>query len=486
MTVDVPGSDVILNIEGLRKRFGRAEVLKGVDIQIRRGEILGLMGPNGAGKSTLIKIISGVHESDGGRITLAGERVSNLRGRREIGIVHQDLGLVDSLPVFDNLRLGSSPARSIGPFVSRIEEMRAAQAALKLVGMDDIPLHITVGELSVGQKAMIAIARLLEKGARLIILDETTATMNRSESRWLFYHLRTNAAGGAAVLFVSHKLGEVREVCDRAVLLVDGEVAADAPIAEFLDSGSEMIGAATVHRQVRSAWAEFSSEDAVITLEGAGTATVEDVSLHVRAGACVGLVGSVNSGIHEIAFMASGAVQPSSGRVKRTKFKRVALVPPQREVQAVLGDASVLWNASLTTLKDLRISRTPFLSLMRERQRAQAALDRLSVAPRDLDSPITALSGGNQQKVIFARAMLQGADAFVLCEPTRGVDVRTRREIYALINDLRASGKAILVASSDVEDVLATSDVVHFVENGKLGPELAAASDNLRSAIDLM
>ena len=144
MTVDVPGNKVILNIEGLRKRFGRAEVLKGVDIQIRRGEILGLMGPNGAGKSTLIKIISGVYESDGGRITLEGERVPNLRGRREIGIVHQDLGLVDSLPVFDNLRLGSSPARSIGPFVSRIEEMRAAQAALKLVGMDDIPLHITV------------------------------------------------------------------------------------------------------------------------------------------------------------------------------------------------------------------------------------------------------------------------------------------------------------------------------------------------------
>jgi ribose transport system ATP-binding protein len=166
--------------------------------------------------------------------------------------------------------------------------------------------------------------------------------------------------------------------------------------------------------------------------------------------------------------------------------KRVALIPPQREVQAVVGDASVLWNASLTTLKDLRVSRTPFLSLTRERQQAQAALDRLNVVPRDLDAPITALSGGNQQKVIFARAMLQGADAFVLCEPTRGVDVRTRREIYALINDLRASGKAILVASSDVEDVLATSDVVHFVENGRLGPELATASDNLRSKIDLM
>jgi ribose transport system ATP-binding protein len=450
---------VILSAQGLRKRFGETQAVRGVDLVLSEGEFVGLMGPNGAGKSTLIKMLSGVYEPDSGNISIFGRPVRSLAGRPEIGFVHQDLGLVDSMSVMDNLRLGAPPLRLIGPVLHRGRELAAAQSALDRVQLD-VSLTAEVGSLSPGEKAMLAVARLLNRGARLVVVDETTSTLPPKESRWFVDTLKSATQSGTAVLMVSHKLSEIMSVAERVVMLIDGLVVADRPVTP--DDRQEVVRLLASHEEHVAAEEEPPAArtepgETVLELRDVRHGAAGPASFEVRAGEVVGLTGLVGSGLHTVGLIAAGAVRPTSGSVRLRNGVRTALVAPQRETQGCISELPVLWNATLSALPKWR-NPVRLLKLGRERSDAEAVMQRLRVTPANPDVSIGALSGGNQQKVLFTRTLLLGAGLFILCEPTRGVDVATRREIYRLIAELRDQGAAVLVVTSDSEDLFAICD----------------------------
>jgi len=469
VSAPAPPSAGLLSLRGIDKSFGSARVLREVDLDLAPGEVVGLMGANGAGKSTLIKILAGVHAADAGRIELMGEEVDDLAGRPEVGIIHQDLGLVDTQSVLDNMRLGARPLALLGPLLNRRAEIDAVGVALARVGLEDRSVFELVGTLTPGEKALLAIARLLERGARIILVDETTASLPPAEAAWFIDKLREAAACGTAVVMVSHKLAEIRLAADRLVLLTDGRVTADAPMSDFADREDDLVRlllGEEVEELAEGAEARPSGRgEVVLELDGVCRGVVGPVDLEVARGEVVGLTGRVGSGLHEIALIAAGFLAPESGTVGVRRGVRRAIVPPQREIDGVFAELPAKWNMTLPALPRWRSS-LRLLRLGSERGAAEAMMQRLRIVPDDLGMPIGQFSGGNQQKVLFARTMLQEPDLFVLCEPTRGVDLRTRREIYRLVQEFKGQGCGVLVATSDVEDVIAVCDRAGAVEDG--------------------
>lgn len=481
MTEAVSALDVpLLQAQDIRKRFGETYALRGVDLELRQGEFVGLMGPNGAGKSTLIKILSGVYEADSGSMRIRGKIFRNLANHSEIGFVHQDLGLVDSMSVLDNLRLGAQPLRIAGPVLHRGREIRSAYTALERVGLN-IPLRVEVGTLSPGAKAMLAVARLLDRGAQLLVVDETTSTLPPKESRWFIETLRNATTNGTTVLMVSHKLSEIMSVAERMVMLIDGVVAADRPVTA--EDSHEVVRLLASHEEtVASSDSELapatqqgqSLGPALLTMRGVEMGSVGPINIEIRGGEIVGITGLVGSGLHTVGLLAAGFSRPESGQVLAPHEVRTAFVAPQRETQGCIPELSVLWNATLASLPKWRRSGR-FLSLKNERSDADATLRKLNVTPARSDLPIGVLSGGNQQKVLFSRALLQEATFFVLCEPTRGVDVQTRQEIYRVIRGLKDSGCGVFIVTSDSEDLFAVCDRVATLSQDGLSQFWAAS-----------
>lgn len=453
----------LLEIKGLAKRFGETQAVREINLVLRAGEFVGLMGPNGAGKSTLIKILSGVHDADTGQILLSGRPVRNLAGRPEVGFVHQDLGLVDSLSVLDNLRLGAPPLRLVGPLLHRSEEVRSAQAALDRVQLN-ISLDATVGSLSPGEKALLAVARLLSLGARIIVVDETTSTLPPRESRWFVETLRRATQDGTTVLMVSHKLSELLSVARRVILLIDGSVVADRAVSS--DDHAEVVQLLASHEEGAATDSQHHEPvipgEPALELRAVRSGAIGPLDLCVRSGEVIGLTGLVGSGLHKVGLLAQGVLSPDQGEVWCRGGVLRALVAPQRESQGAIAEMPVLWNATLSSLVRWR-GKLRLVNLNRERADAETALRGLRVVPEGMDRSLGTLSGGNQQKVLFVRTLLQRAGVYVLCEPTRGVDVRTRGEIYRLVGQLRRDGAAVLIVTSDSEDLFAVCDRVGVV-----------------------
>ncbi|PTL60037.1 ATP-binding cassette domain-containing protein [Paraconexibacter algicola] len=455
-------------ISGLRKSFGRNEVLRGIDLRIEAGEFVGLMGPNGAGKSTLIKILGGVYQRSAGEITYAGEAVRSLAERPEVGFIHQDLGLVDALPIVDNLRLGEAPMRRLGPLLDRGRERRAAEAALARVELDR-PVTTLVGDLSPGEKTLVAVARLLDRGARVLFIDETTSTLPPGDAQRLIRTLRdTVAADGATVIMVSHKLSEILDATKRIVVILDGVIAADVAAAGL--DRPRLVKLLVAHERPDGGpvLAAHDRGEERLRLEGACAGRCGPVDLTVHAGEVVGLTGLAGSGLHDVGYLAHGALRPTAGRVVRAPGVRSALVPPHRESQGGFAELSVQANLTISALPSWRGRATRLLRGRAERSDAHEMVGRLDVRPGDPQAPFGTLSGGNKQKVVFGRAMFRRPDVYVLCEPTRGVDVQTRETLYDLIRGLRAEGAAVLLISSDSEDLFAVCDRIAVVEQGRL------------------
>jgi ribose transport system ATP-binding protein len=459
-----------LSITGLRKSFGPTEVLHGIDLEVRGGEFVGLMGPNGAGKSTLIKILDGVYTSSAGEISFDGKTVDAIGGRHDIGFIHQDLGLIDDMSIAENLRLGEPPLRLIGPILDHRAERRSAEEAIGQIGLD-LSVDTIVGDLAPGEKTLVAVARAFARGAQLIFVDEATSTLPPSDSRRVVDALTESVGRGVSVVMVTHKLNELLRGPDRIVLLIDGQVAADEPTAE-LDQG-DLIGMLTSHHAAERSQDEHEPSDAdaatgtgepVLTMVGACGGRAGPIDLELRAGQIFGLTGLPGSGLHDVAFLADGSLLPTAGTVEFRSGVRTALVPPHRESQGGFGELSVRQNVTISALKRWRSA--GFLVLPREQRDAQEMIERLQVVPNDLEAEFGTLSGGNRQKVIFGRALFQQPDLYVLCEPTRGVDVGTRLEIYKLIRELGRQGAAVLVVSSDTEDLMAVCGQVAAITEG--------------------
>jgi len=352
-------------------------------------------------------------------------------------------------------------------FLRRHDEYQAAEKALAAVGLVVDPARLAA-TLSPGDKALLAVARLLGLGAQLLIVDEVTSTLPPSDAQRLIGTLTDATKLGATVVLVSHKLSEVLAGAERAVILVDGHVAADTTVA----AGDR----AKLMRLMRSAESEgirsrrrHPHPEVRASLRNVATQNVAGVDFDLHAGEIVGLSGTTGSGLHEVALAVAGVGPVVAGEIEIEGNTRTALVPPQREVHGSIESLPLKWNLTLSSLRRWR-RRGGTLRLRIESDEAVDICRKLSIVPPDLGTSLGKLSGGNQQKVLFGRALLCQPDVAVLCEPTRGVDVATRSEIYALIATLADSGVGVLVATSDAEDLFAVCDRVALMSSGRMSP----------------
>lgn len=466
------------SIREISKNFGQHAALTSLSLDVKYGEFVGLLGPNGAGKSTLIKILDGVHSATSGEIRLEGEAVSSMSGHPAVGFVHQDLGLIDELSIVENLRLGERPLHKFRLFLDLKAEAEAARVALAEVDLD-LPVTRLVGDLSPAEKALVAVARVFARGARIMFVDEVTSTLPPSDARRVTHALARSAERGAAIVMVTHKLAEVLDVTQRIVMLIDGRLAVDrsttsldhGALTELLmnheskhEDDTEPLDVAGIDGRIGTATSEG---DILLELSEACSGILGPINLRLRAGDVLGVGGLPGSGLHDLAFVVRGSLRLESGSVTLAPGASTALVPPHRETQGGFDDHTLEENLAVSSLSRWR-SRVGLLSLPRQRAASAEMAERLNVDPPDLAHVFGALSGGNKQKVIFGRALLSEANVYILCEPTRGVDVGTRLEIYSLIRGLQAAGAAVLILSSDAEDLLTTCDRVSVLYDGTL------------------
>ena len=474
-------SDCVLRLDNVTKSFGPVEVIKGVDLTVRRGQVQALLGENGAGKSTLIKMIAGVHEPDSGRILVDGAEVKipDTKASEALGIatIHQELNLVPTMSVAENIMLGRTPRRF--GLINRKHLKAQAQAALRLIGLD---LDMPVGELGVAKQQLVEIAKALSMNARILILDEPTAALTGKEVDALFAVLEELKAKGVAMVFISHHLEELARIAETISVLRDGSFIAEVPA----DTDEDELVRLMVGREIENQYprevpperGEALLEVSELTADGA----FHDVTFTVHAGEVVGLAGLVGAGRTEIIRAIAGADPYDSGtiRVDGTQLRsgdiRAAIragvghIPEDRKSQALVLDASVGDNLGFATLYPT--AKAGLADRSGQRRRAGDVAEKLRIRMADLSQPIRNLSGGNQQKAVFGRWVLAGSKVLLLDEPTRGVDVGAKVEIYNIINEVTVAGGAVLMASSDLPEVLGMSDRILVMSGGQLAGQL--------------
>jgi ribose transport system ATP-binding protein len=474
-------------MSGITKSFPGVRALDGVALEVQAGEVHCLLGQNGAGKSTLIKVLAGAHQPDGGEITWRGEPVA-LKSpiaamRLGIATIYQELDLVEGLSVAENVFLGHEPTTA--RFVVRTREGRTAAAALlKRLGHPEIDPARAVGELSAAQQQIVSMARALSHDVRLIVMDEPSAALDPDEVDNLFRVVAALTADGVAVVYISHRLEEIRRIGDRVTVLKDGRAVAvglPAKSTPTRDIVAMMTGRKVEYvfppRSTGSAGAAVA--EPVLKVEGlARKGEFAPVDLELRPGEIVGLAGLVGSGRSEILETVYGARKPSAGRVtvagsqlrpgsvRAAVAAGIGLAPEERKAQALLMLESVTRNVSVSSMT--RFSRAGWMDHGAERRAARAATRELSLRPDNPDTPVRTLSGGNQQKAILARWLLRGCRVLLLDEPTRGVDVGARAELYAVIRRLADEGLAVLLVSSEVPEVLGLADRVLVLREGRV------------------
>ena len=470
--------------------YGPVRVLSDVSIALHAGSIHALLGENGAGKSTLIKILAGVIEPSAGDIVLGGERrrFRGVRDAQSAGVVAlpQELALVPTLGVAENIFLGM-PAHGRGGILRRRSLNAAAEIELAKLGQR-LPLDVPVGELSAVQQTMVALARALARDARILILDEPTAALTDTEAEQLFAVLRRLRSAGTAILYVSHRLDEVFALADTATVLRGGAHVWTRPIAETsLDEVvTAMIG--REHGQVYPARAAGLPEDSPVvlrthTLTGR---TLDGVSIEARAGRVLGVAGLAGAGRSELLRLIAGAERPASGsidlsgtdvtrlRLARRMDSGIVLVPEERRSQGLVMNATILQNIALADPRTL--STLGVASPRRERKAAERGKTDLAISATSVQQPVAELSGGNQQKVVLAKMLGRTPRVLLLDEPTRGIDIGTKSEIYQLIRDLADSGVAIVVVSSELPELIGVADEVSVLSDGRLVDTVPAAS----------
>ncbi|MFC8491269.1 sugar ABC transporter ATP-binding protein [Streptomyces sp. NPDC057235] len=494
----------LLTMSGITKSFPGVRALDGVDLEVAPGEVHCLLGQNGAGKSTLIKVLAGAHQPDGGSITWNGEPV-RLRSpsaavRLGIATLHQELDLVEGLSVAENTHLGHEPATA--GFV-RVKTARAATAALlKRLGHPEIDPARRVGGLSAAQRQIVSMARALSHDVRLIVMDEPSAALDPDEVDNLFRIVADLTADGVAVLHISHRLEEIRRIGDRVTVLKDGRAvarglpAATTPTREVVSlmTGRD-VPYAFPDRPGRRAHAPGA--EPVLTVQGlARKGEFEALDLELRPGEIVGLAGLVGSGRSEILETVYGARRPTAGRVlvdgrplrpgsvPAAVRAGLGLAPEERKAQGLLLLESVTRNVSVSSLG--RFSRAGWIDRAAERAAARTATRELSLRPDHPEAPVRTLSGGNQQKAVLARWLLRGCRVLLLDEPTRGVDVGARAELYAVVRRLADEGLAVLLVSSEVPEVLGLADRVLVLREGRVVHEAPARDLDEHRVLDLV
>ena len=501
VTVDPPNRPPLLQMRGIVKQFPGARALDGVDLDVLPGEVHCLLGQNGAGKSTLIKVLAGAHQPTEGEVLVDGEvvTIANPVAALKLGVatMYQELDVVGGLTVAENVFLGHELATA--GVSRRREARRRTREILARLGHPEISPHHEVGSLPAAAQQIVSMARALSHDARVIVMDEPSAVLDSDEVANLFRVVHQLTSAGVAIVYISHRMEEIRAIGDRITVLKDGRtVARDLP-ARDTPTG-ELIRLMT-GRNVEYVFPESTepAPDAPVVLDVQGLGlrgAFADVSLQVRAGEIVGLAGLVGSGRSEILETIYGARRASGGTVavagKRLRAgdvtaavrAGVGLAPEERKAQGLLLDEPVYRNVTLSTFG--RFAKGGLLDERAERRVAQEQAEALDLRPAGVDRAIRTLSGGNQQKAMLARWLVHGCRVLLLDEPTRGVDVGARAEIYALIRRLADEGAAVVVVSSEIPEVLGLSDRVLVVSEGRVVHEGPATAIDEHAVLDLV
>ncbi|MBV8080693.1 MAG: sugar ABC transporter ATP-binding protein [Actinobacteria bacterium] len=479
----------LLAARGVRKSFGGVEVLHGVDLDAAAGSIVALLGENGAGKSTLVKILAGDYTPDAGEIAIGGERYSQLTpiSARAAGVrmIHQEFQDAPTLTVAENISLGRLPSRS--GLVRWREVRERAETVLAQMGVTLSP-SAPVGKLRVGERQVVEIARALSDEARVLILDEPTAALSQQEVDRLFAFLRRLRDQGTAIIYITHRLDEVHAISDRVQVLRDGSVAAEGKTEDFDRARlvEAMIGraAAALSRPPAPTW-PLGETPALELSAASAEPAFRNVTLAVRPGEIVALYGKLGAGSAEVAEtvfglrkLTSGTLavggKPGTARGPAASISRgVGFVPADRKREAILPVRPVAENVAASSWR--RLAKLGWLISRRSEAAAYKRWhDALSIRSRnDPLQPIITLSGGNQQKVVLARWLERGSPLLVMIEPTRGVDVGARAELYASMRELASDGVAMLISTSDYEEVVQVADRALVMARGDVVVELA-------------
>lgn len=484
-----------MEMRGITKRFPGVVALEDVDFELEKGEVHVLLGENGAGKSTLVKMLSGAYRPDEGEILLDGEpaSISSATDAQELGIstIYQEFNLVPQLTVAENVFLGRQPRR-----FGIVDRRKMREEARKLLERMKVRVdsEALISDLGVAQRQMVEIAKALSLNARILIMDEPTASLSGQEVERLFEIVRGLKQEEVAMIFISHHLEEVAEIGDRVTVLRDGKVVDRVPASTEHSELVRMMVGRSVEAQFprrRPEIGEILLEVKNLTREG----VLEDVSFSLRAGEVVGMAGIVGAGRTELARAIFGADPVDSGEVwveerrmergdpREAKRRGMGLVTEDRQGQGIVPPLSVTENLGLASLE--RNTSAGLVNRREQRKQAEKIIEDLNIRTPGPEQEIRYLSGGNQQKVVIGKWLLADSRVLILDEPTRGIDVGAKVEIYELMNELTENGAGILMISSDLPEVLGMSDRILVMSGGRITGELSAEEANGENVMEL-
>lgn len=484
-----------LSLRGIHKRFGPTHALKGVDLDLVPGQVLALIGENGAGKSTLVKTLTGVHQPEEGEIRIEGQpvRFAKAQDAQAAGIVavHQETVMFEELSAAENIFIGRQPLRGTGPFkVIDWARMNAeAQVVLDRVGAGFVATTL-VKQLSLAQRHLIEIARALSQNARVVILDEPTAALSQAEIRDFFGLVRGLKNEGVAVLFITHKFDEIFAVCDRYVVLRDGASVGSGAIA---DADEPTLVGLMAGRAIEQIYPPIHSQPGEVVLQVKGLShptEFADLGFELRRGEILGFYGLIGAGRSEAMLALMGLNPEATGEVvvegRRIEIRRpgdaiaagLAYVPEERQRQGAVLGFSVRHNISLAGLASgvSALSRGLWLSAARESDLAARMIERLRIKTASQDTPLSGLSGGNQQKVVIAKWLGLNPRIVILDEPTKGIDVGAKQAVYHLIAEMVEQGLAVILVSSELPEVMHLAHRVIVMRRGRMVNEFAMGS----------
>lgn len=473
-------NNVILEMKGITKEFPGVKALKGVDFRVIEGKVMALLGENGAGKSTLMKILTGVYQRTSGELFYKGEAAvfknSKESQDRGIAIIHQELNLIPQLTIAENIFLGREPVNKLRK-IDWNKLFEDSSMLLKKLGVTESPKTL-VGELSIGKQQMVEIAKALSLDAQVIVMDEPTDALTDKEALKLFDVIRELRKEGRSIVYISHRLKEVFEICDYATVLRDGTFIAEHPVEELTE---DKIVELMVGRKLTEQFPRVESKTGEIALEvkGLNNKYLKNLSFKINKGEILGISGLMGAGRTELAKTIFGAIKKESGEIiidgnkhdirspEQAINQGLAYVSEDRKGDGLFLGLSVKKNMSMSALKSLSRSFAK-IDTNEEEDIAQGFVKDMTIRTPSTEQMIKNLSGGNQQKVAIAKSLVTKPKVLILDEPTRGVDVGAKKEIYDIINKFKKEGMAIIMISSEIAEILGMSDRIMVMHEGKV------------------
>lgn len=482
-----PPNHMVLELENIEKGFSGVPVLEGVNMSVREGSVHALVGENGAGKSTLMKIISGIHQPDGGRIIYKGKQLSGLTPAKclDLGIsmIHQELSPEPYMTIAENIFLGREPCgKGVASRLVDFRKMeRDTQTILDKMGISYSPRTV-MNDLSLAGKQLIEIAKAISRNASVIIMDEPTSALTDTEVEILFKQIHELKKAGTAIIYITHKMNEIFSLADDITILRDGVMIQSGPKEQFTMESliNQMVG-----REIKDIFPKTDVEigEPILEVRNLNSGkTFHDINFQLRRGEILGLAGLVGAGRTEVARAIFGLDRADSGEIylngkrvntastRSTIAAGIAYIPEDRKDVGLVLCRSVRENISLAALKEMESG--GMLNLAREQAAVNEMISRLGVKVPSVESVVSSLSGGNQQKVVLAKWLLRKIKVLILDEPTRGIDVGAKAEIHRMMSTLAAEGIGILMISSELPEILGMSDRVLVMHGGRITGEL--------------